>query len=59
MGSSAPSARTTATLAFDGLFNLQLSKNRLIKYAAEGEIAGAGPVRLMIMFLALCLEVLL
>ena len=33
-----------AALAFDGLFNLQLSKNRLIKYAAEGEIASAGTI---------------
>lgn len=43
MGSSAASA-AAAALAFDGLFNLQLSKNRLIKYAAEGEIASAGTI---------------
>ena len=41
MGSSAASAAAGA-LAFDGLFNLRLSKNRLIKYGAEGEIASAG-----------------
>lgn len=41
MGSSAASA-AAAALAFDGLFNLGLSKNRLIRYAAEGEVASAG-----------------
>lgn len=41
LGSSAASAAATA-LAFDCLFNLQLSKSQLIRYAAEGEIASAG-----------------
>lgn len=41
MGSSAASA-AAAAMAFDSLFNLGLSKNSLIKYAAEGEIASAG-----------------
>jgi homoserine kinase len=41
LGSSAASAAATA-LAVDGLFNLQLSKSLLIRYAAEGEIASAG-----------------
>jgi homoserine kinase len=41
LGSSAASAAATA-LAVDGLFNLQLPKRLLIRYAAEGEIASAG-----------------
>lgn len=43
MGSSAASA-AAAALAFDGLFNLRLPRNRLIRYAAEGEIASAGTI---------------
>jgi homoserine kinase len=41
MGSSAASA-AAAALAFDGLFNLKIEKEKLIEYAAEGEIASAG-----------------
>jgi len=41
MGSSAASA-AAAALAFDGLFNLNIDKQKLIEYAAEGEIASAG-----------------
>ena len=41
MGSSAASA-AAAALAFDGLFNLNIEKQKLIEYAAEGETASAG-----------------
>lgn len=41
MGSSAASA-AAAALAFDGLFNLNVEKQKLIEYAAEGETASAG-----------------
>ena len=41
MGSSAASA-VAAAIAFDGLYKLKIEKNRLIEYAAEGEIASAG-----------------
>lgn len=41
IGSSAASSAASA-LAFDKLFNLNLGKEKLIKYAAEGEIASAG-----------------
>lgn len=41
IGSSAASS-AAAALAFDRLFNLNLDKRKLIKYAAEGEIASAG-----------------
>src|SRR5919205_2832803 len=41
MGSSAASA-AAAALAFDGLFNLNIEKQKLIEYAAEGEVASAG-----------------
>jgi homoserine kinase len=41
MGSSAASA-AAAALALDGLFNLKIEKQKLIEYAAEGEIASAG-----------------
>jgi homoserine kinase len=41
MGSSAASA-AAAAIAFDRLFNLRIEKEKLIEYAAEGEIASAG-----------------
>jgi homoserine kinase len=41
MGSSAASA-AAAAIAFDGLFDLRIEKEKLIEYAAEGEIASAG-----------------
>src|SRR5919205_4346293 len=41
MGSSAASA-AAAALAFKGLFDLKIGKDKLIEYAAEGEIASAG-----------------
>jgi homoserine kinase len=41
MGSSAASA-VAAAIAFDGLYELKIEKNKLIEYAAEGEIASAG-----------------
>ncbi|WP_148700872.1 homoserine kinase [Candidatus Nitrososphaera evergladensis] len=41
MGSSAASA-AAAAVAFDGLYKLKLDKNRLVEYAAEGEVASAG-----------------
>jgi homoserine kinase len=41
IGSSAASA-VAAALAFDSLYNLKVDKNRLVEYAAEGEIASAG-----------------
>jgi homoserine kinase len=41
MGSSAASA-AAAALAFKGLFDLKIGKDKLIEYAAEGEVASAG-----------------
>jgi homoserine kinase len=41
LGSSAASAAAAAT-AFNALYNLEIEKNRLVGYAAEGEIASAG-----------------
>jgi homoserine kinase len=41
MGSSAASA-AAAAIALDGLFDLKIEKEKLIEYAAEGEIASAG-----------------
>jgi homoserine kinase len=41
IGSSAASA-AAAAMAFNSLYNLKIEKNRLVKYAAEGEIASAG-----------------
>jgi homoserine kinase len=41
MGSSAASA-AAAALAFKGLFDLNIGKDKLIEYAAEGEVASAG-----------------
>jgi homoserine kinase len=41
MGSSAASA-AAAAIAFNGLFDLKIEKEKLIEYAAEGEIASAG-----------------
>jgi homoserine kinase len=41
IGSSAASA-AAAAIAFDGLFDLRIEKEKLIEYAAEGEIASAG-----------------
>jgi homoserine kinase len=41
MGSSAASA-AAAALAFNRLFNLNIEKQKLIEYAAEGEVASAG-----------------
>ena len=41
MGSSAASA-AAAAVAFNGLFDLRMEKEKLIGYAAEGEIASAG-----------------
>jgi homoserine kinase len=41
MGSSAASA-AAAAIAFDGLFDLRIQKEKIIEYAAEGEIASAG-----------------
>ena len=41
MGSSAASA-AAAAVAFDALYRLRVEKDRLVKYAAEGEIASAG-----------------
>jgi homoserine kinase len=41
MGSSAASA-AAAAMAFNALYNLKIEKNRLVEYAAEGEIASAG-----------------
>jgi homoserine kinase len=41
IGSSAASA-VAAALAFNSLYNLKVDKNRLVEYAAEGEIASAG-----------------
>lgn len=41
MGSSAASA-AAAAVAFDGLYKLKIRKERLVEYAAEGELASAG-----------------
>jgi homoserine kinase len=41
IGSSAASA-AAAAMAFNALYNLKIGRNRLIEYAAEGEIASAG-----------------
>ena len=41
MGSSAASA-AAAAIALDGLFNLETEKEKLIEYAAVGEVASAG-----------------
>jgi homoserine kinase len=41
LGSSAASA-AAAVMAFNSLFGLKLDKNKLVKYAAEGEMASAG-----------------
>jgi homoserine kinase len=41
IGSSAASA-AAAAMAFNALYNLKIEKNRLVEYAAEGEIASAG-----------------
>lgn len=41
IGSSAASA-AAAAVAFDALYRLKIDRNRLVEYAAEGEIASAG-----------------
>jgi homoserine kinase len=41
LGSSAASA-SAAAIAFNAMFNLNLDKNSLVKYAAMGEVASAG-----------------
>jgi homoserine kinase len=41
VGSSAASA-AAAAIAFNALYNLKIDKNRLVEYAAEGEVASAG-----------------
>jgi homoserine kinase len=41
MGSSAASA-AAAAVAFDGLYKLKIKKEKLVEYAAEGELASAG-----------------
>ena len=41
MGSSAASA-AAAAVAFNRLYSLNIDKNRLVEYAAEGEVASAG-----------------
>lgn len=41
MGSSAASA-AAAAVAFSGLYKLKIGKDRLVEYAAEGEVASAG-----------------
>ena len=41
IGSSAASA-AAASIAFNALYNLKIDRNRLVEYAAEGEIASAG-----------------
>jgi homoserine kinase len=41
VGSSAASA-TAAAMAFNALYDLKIDRNRLIEYAAEGEVASAG-----------------
>jgi homoserine kinase len=41
VGSSAASA-SAAAMAFNALYDLKVDKNRLVEYAAEGEVASAG-----------------
>jgi homoserine kinase len=41
VGSSAASA-AAAALAFNSLYDLKIDRNRLVEYAAEGEVASAG-----------------
>lgn len=41
VGSSAASA-AAAAMAFNALYDLKIDKNRLVEYAAEGEVASAG-----------------
>jgi homoserine kinase len=41
VGSSAASA-AAAAMAFNTLYDLKIDKNRLVEYAAEGEVASAG-----------------
>ncbi len=41
IGSSAASAAAVA-MAFNALYDLKIDKNRLVEYAAEGEVASAG-----------------
>lgn len=41
VGSSAASA-AAAAMAFDALYDLKIDRNRLVEYAAEGEVASAG-----------------
>lgn len=41
MGSSAASA-AAAAVAFAGLYKLKIDRNKLVEYAAEGEVASAG-----------------
>jgi homoserine kinase len=41
VGSSAASA-AAAAMAFNALYDLEIDKNRLVEYAAEGEVASAG-----------------
>ncbi|HEU0144378.1 MAG TPA: homoserine kinase [Nitrososphaera sp.] len=41
VGSSAASAAAAAT-AFNALYDLRIDRNRLVEYAAEGEVASAG-----------------
>jgi homoserine kinase len=41
VGSSAASA-AAAAMAFNALYNLKIDRNRLVEYAAEGEVASAG-----------------
>lgn len=41
IGSSAASA-AAAAIAFNALYDLKIDKNRLVEYAAEGEVASAG-----------------
>lgn len=41
VGSSAASA-AAAAVAFDGLYKLKIKKEKLVEYAAEGEVASAG-----------------
>ena len=43
VGSSAASASATA-IAFNAMFNLNLDKNSLVRYAAMGEVATAGSI---------------
>jgi homoserine kinase len=41
VGSSAASA-AAAAMAFNALYDLKIDRNRLVEYAAEGEVASAG-----------------